>query len=375
MTSDDALLRLFLDLVGTPSPSGSERAVADRVLAWLHEVGLQPREDASAEATGAGSGNIFVALPGRGEGTPVVLCAHMDTVAVSGPIQPLVEGGVVRSAGDTILGADDKTAVAALLALLAELAVGPPACRVEALFTTCEEVGLRGAKAFDLGVSQAAAGFVLDGPGPLGELIVAAPAQKSITATFKGMAAHAGIEPECGRSAIVAAARSVAGMPLGRIDEVTTANIGVIEGGVAINIVPEVCVVKGEARSRDAARLAEQVQHMIDAIALGATEAGVDVTTEVVDEYAAFSLPEDCLPARIAAAALRHIGLEPHFTGTGGGSDANIFNARGLPSVKLSAGYAKAHTTDEYMPLERLGQALRLVRALVEVAGRTPPLQ
>ena len=370
--SGEQLLQLFLQLVRTPSPSGSERAVADLVLQHLRAVGLEPFEDGSAGQTGAGSGCIHVAVPGSGRGTPILLCAHLDTVTVAGPIVPVVADGVVRTDGSTILGADDKTAVAVLLALLADLAAQPPAGRVEALFTTCEEIGLHGAKAFDLARTQAAVGFVLDSSGPVGEVIVSAPSQRGITAEFHGVAAHAGIEPEHGRSAIAAAAHAIAGMKLGRIDEVTTANVGLIRGGAAVNIVPEYCVIEGEARSRDAASLAEQVQHMLDAIALGATEAGVDVTTSVQQQYESFVISEDALPARIAAEALRELGIEPRFVGTGGGSDVNVFNARGLPSVNLSAGYEKVHTPAEFMPLDGLRQAYDFARALVAVAGHTP---
>ena len=405
----DQLLDLFLRLVSTPSPSGSERAVADLVLEHLRAAGLQPEEDDSAAAAEAGSGCIYVSLPGGAQGasgaqatsgtqgapgaqaasgaqatsgaqgtsgsqgTPILLCAHIDTVAVAGPITPVVADGVVRSDGSTILGADDKAAVAVLLAVLADLAADPPACGVEALFTTCEEVGLRGAKAFDLTRVQAKAGFVLDSSGHPREVIVRAPEARTITAEFHGVPAHAGIEPEKGRSAIAGAAKAIAGMKLGRIDELTTANVGVIEGGVAINIVPEHCVVRGEARSRDAARLAAQVQHMLDSIALGATEAGVDVTTNVALEYESFTLAEDSLPARIAAGAVRALGLEPEFVGTGGGSDVNVFNARGLPSVNMSAGYEGVHTSAESMPLDRLWQAYELVHALVAFAAGVPP--
>jgi tripeptide aminopeptidase len=370
--TDEQLLDLFLQLVRTPSPSGSERAVADLVLQHLRAAGLQAFEDDSAVQTGAGSGCIHVAVAGVGHGTPILLCAHMDTVTVAGPITPVVADGVVRTDGRTILGADDKTAVAVLLALLADLVAEPPAARVEVLFTTCEETGLHGAKAFDMARMQAAAGFVLDSSGPVGQVIVSAPSQRGVTAEFHGVAAHAGIEPERGRSAIAAAAHAIAGMRLGRIDEMTTANVGLIRGGAAVNIVPEHCVIEAEARSRDAVRLASQVQHMLDAIALGATEAGVDVTTSVQQQYESFVIAEDALPARIAAQALRSVGLEPRFAGTGGGSDVNVFNARGLPSVNLSAGYEKVHTPAEFMPLNGLRQAYDFAHALVAVAGSTP---
>lgn len=194
----DDLRDLFVRLCEIPSPSGHERAVANFILGFLRDAGLQPTEDDSAAATGAGSGNIVVRIPGGGRGTPIVVAAHMDTVAVSGPIRAVVEGGVVRSAGDTILGGDDKAACAVLLTVLADLAAAPPPGGFEAIFSTCEEVGLRGAKALDLSGLAARAGFVFDSTGPVGAVITRAPSQKMVTADFHGVAAHAGLAPERG---------------------------------------------------------------------------------------------------------------------------------------------------------------------------------
>ena len=368
VTRED-LLSLFLQLVEIPSPSGHERAVADFVLAYVRDAGLEPLEDESAAATGAGSGNVFVRVQGRGSGTPILLAAHMDTVAVTGPIQPVVEGGVVTSAGDTILGADDKTAVTLLLMLLRELAAQPPSCDVEVLFTTSEEIGLRGANAFDASRLAAKAGFVFDSSGPLGRIITAAPRHKSLVADFKGVAAHAGIEPEKGRSAVVAAARAVAAMNLGRLDEATTANVGIISGGVATNIVPEHCRVEAEARSRDPALLSAQIADMLAAVNEAATLVGVDVATSVVEEYAAFALEPEALPVRIAWRALQSVGLEPRVGATGGGSDVNVFNAKGLPSVNLDIGFEDVHTSAERMPVDRLLLGYRVVRAVVDAAA------
>jgi tripeptide aminopeptidase len=266
----DDLLDLFVRLVEIPSPSGHERAVADFIIGFLRDAGLEPSEDDSAQATGAGSGNVLVRVPGTGGGTPIVVAAHMDTVAVNGPIEAIVEAGVVRSAGDTILGGDDKAACTVLMAVLADLAAAPPPCGLEAIFSTCEEVGLRGAKALDLSGLTARAGFVFDSTGPVGDVITRAPSQKVVTADFHGVAAHAGIAPERGRSAIAAAAAAVAAMKLGRIDEATTANIGLIGGGSALNVVPEHCRIEGEVRSHDTALLAAQIAHMVDAVELAA---------------------------------------------------------------------------------------------------------
>ena len=235
----------------------------------------------------------------------------MDTVTVSGPIKAVVADGVVRSAGDTILGGDDKAACAVLLAVLADLAATPPACGLEAIFSTCEEVGLRGAKALDLKALTARAGFVFDSAGPVGAVITRAPSQKMLTADFHGVAAHAGIAPERGRSAIAAAAAAVAAMKLGRIDAQTTANVGLISGGSAVNVVPEHCRIEAEVRSHDRAALVAQTAQLVDAVELAAGLAGIDVELTVRDAFAAFALDDDALPVRIACAALRDIGIEP----------------------------------------------------------------
>ncbi len=238
----------------------------------------------------------------------------MDTVAVDGPIEAVVEGGVVRSAGDTILGGDDKAACAVLLAVLSDLAATPPPCGFEAVFSTCEEVGLLGAKALDLSALAARAGFVFDSTGPVGDVITRAPSQKALTADFHGVAAHAGIAPEKGRSAIAAAAAAVAAMKLGRIDDVTTANIGRIHGGSALNVVPEHCRVEGEVRSHDPASLAAQTAHMVDAVELAAGVAGIDVEVAVRDAFTGFSLDDGALPVRIACAALQELGIAPRIS-------------------------------------------------------------
>ena len=367
----DDLLALFVRLVEIPSPSGHERAVADFIKGYLRDAGLDPHEDDSAAATGAGSGNIVVRVPGVGRGTPIVVAAHMDTVAVDGPIKAVVADGVVRSASDTILGGDDKAACTVLLAVLADLAKRPPQAGFEAVFSTCEEIGLRGAKALDLSSLEARVGFVFDSTGPVGAVVTRAPSQKTLTAEFHGAAAHAGIAPEQGRSAIAAAAAAVAAMRLGRLDDVTTANIGLISGGSATNVVPERCRIEGEARSHDPALLATQIAHMVDAAQLAAGLAGVDVEIAVHDAFRGFSLDDDALPVRMACAALRELGIEPRIAASGGGSDVNVYNAGGLSSVNLSNGTEQIHTPDEYLPVERLDDAYRLLHALLRVAAAT----
>ena len=365
----DDLTALFVRLAETPSPSGRERAVADLIIAEVRAAGLDVHEDDSAPRTGAGAGNLIVRVPGRGAATPIALCAHMDTVPVEGEVRVAIENGVARSAGDTILGADDKAAVTALVALLRDLAAEPPQAPVEVVITASEEVGLRGAKELDLGALGAKAAFIFDSEGPVGTVILSAPSLSKFTAEFRGRAAHAGIEPEKGRSAIVAAARAVAAMPTGRIDAETTANVGLVSGGSATNVVPERCRLECEARSRDGDKLAAQLERMIEAVNVAAAESGVDATITIEEDFVGFDLGQHDLSVRIAAAALADVGLEPAFIGTGGGADTNVFNAKGLPAVNLGVGLENIHSAQESIALARLGQLYELAHAIVRAAG------
>jgi len=367
----DELVALFVELAGIRSPSGEEREMADAVKRFARGVGLEALEDESAAATGSACGNLILRVPGRGQGTPIALCAHLDTVPLERPPAIVVEGGVVKTDGETILGADDKAAVAVLLLLLRDLAAAPPAADVEVVLTAGEEVGLLGSKALDLGRLRAAAAFVLDSEGAPGTIITAAPTAKSFSAEFRGLAAHAGIEPEKGRSAIVAAARAVAAMRLGRLDAETTANVGVIAGGSAINVVPEHCLLRGEARSRDEGKLAEQLENMLEAVGMAAAEAGVDVEFEAREDYRGYAHAPDALPLRIAAAAIAAEGLAERRIAGGGGSDSNAFNAGGLPAVTLGVGFESLHSPQERIGIDRLGQLYGLAHALVAAAGAT----
>jgi tripeptide aminopeptidase len=365
----DELRDLFVRLAGIASPTGAEREMADAVRDFVTGVGLDIVEDDTAPVTGCGCGNLLVRAPGRGAGTCVALCAHLDTVPVHAAPRVVVENGVVRSDGETVLGADDKAAVAALLLLARDLAAEPPALGVELLFTAGEEEGLLGAKAFDITALAAPFVFVLDSEGAPGTIITGAPSQKSVDAEFLGQSAHAGIEPERGRNAIVAAARAVAAMRLGRIDEETTANIGLIEGGSASNVVADRCVVRGEARSRDSAKMAAQAGQMVDAITLAASECGVDVEIDVREAYQGYRHDEDGPLLRVAAAAATDAGLTPRFVDGGGGSDSNVFNARGLPAATLGVGFEHLHSPRESMRLDRLVELHALAGAVVRVAG------
>src|SRR6266545_8399414 len=276
-------LSLFLELAGIPSPPGEERAVADRVTAELRSLGLEVEEDDTAARTGSSIGNLYCRLaPTNGGGTPLFFCAHLDTVPPDGPITPVIDEGIVRNASWTILGADNKAAVVSMVeAIRRVVEERRPHAGVELLFTPKEEVGLVGAGAFDASRLAARLGYVYDHAGPVGEVILGAPYQRKLDARFHGRAAHAGMYPEEGRSAIAAAARAIADLRLGRLDESTTANVGLVEGGSARNIVPEWCTVEAEARSQDEDALTDLVQEMLDAAAFAAAVSDCELETSV----------------------------------------------------------------------------------------------
>jgi tripeptide aminopeptidase len=372
MSSIPALLPFFLELAAIPSPPGSERLVADRVGGYLEALGLEVDEDGAGPVVGSDAGNLYCRLPGRaGGGTPILLCAHLDTVPPTGPLEPVVgEDGVVRNAGGTILGADNKAAVVVMLDAARRIVQeGLAHGGIELLFTPKEEVGLLGAEAFDHTRLEAELGYVYDQAAPIGELILGAPSQRSLEVRFHGRASHAGMYPEEGRSAIAAAARAIADLRLGRIDEVTSANVGTIRGGVARNIVPEWCVFEAEVRSHDERRLAEVVQEVLDACAFAASLSDCGLETEVHESYRAYRFTPADPVVRLAAQALERSGVTPTTALSGGAADANVFNERGIPCLNMANGMAAIHTADEHIAVADLEAMVDVTLALVEAAG------
>ena len=373
--SKERLAELFLMLARLPSPSRAERRVADAVTAALEGVGLVVREDDTGTLIGGDCGNLWCVVGGDLDEPHLALGAHLDTVMPPESIEPALDGeGVFRNAKDGILGADDKAAIAALIHA-AELFVqgGEPFPAFELFFTVCEEQGLVGAKHLGEAVLRSPMAAVLDSSGPVGGIILRAPSQRIIRAGFKGRAAHAGVEPELGRSAIQAAAKAIAGMRLGRLDEETTANVGVINGGVATNIVPECCLIEGECRGHDEKRLADVAAGMVDAIEQAAAEVGVDVEVELVHEFQSFALTERSPVVRLSKAAVSALGLSPRLVTAGGGSDANVLNARGVPTVNLDAGMMRVHSAEEYLALEELVRLCELALQMIVLAGDGAP--
>lgn len=372
--SRERLTELFLDLTRLRSPSRDERLVGDAIKKHLAALDIPSHEDETAAAIAGNTGNIWCLVRGEGTLPHLALGAHMDTVTPTDAIEPVLEDGVFRNSKRTILGADDKAAIAALLHATEMLRhSGKQFPTYEMLFTVSEETGLVGAKHLGANVLSSPLAAVFDSSGPVGGITVRAPSQQGLTAVFRGRAAHAGVEPERGRSAIQAAAKAIAAMQLGRIDDETSANIGVIEGGVASNIVPERCELRGECRSHDDEKLARVAAGMVDALQEGAAEVGVDVDVSLVHEYRAFSLTGRSPVVRLSKAAISAVGLEPRVKTAGGGSDANILNARGLPTVNLDAGMMQVHSPDEFITLQDLERLCSVIINMIMLAPDFAP--
>ena len=364
------VLDLFTELAAVPSPPGEERQVADVVTRYLRDLGLDVEEDDAGQTVGSTIGNVYARVGGDGDGgTPLFFCAHLDTVPPTGPIEPIVDEGVVRNAAGTILGADNKSAVAAMLeATRRVLSQSRPHAGIELLFTPKEEVGLLGAAAFDHRRLTARVGYVYDQAAPIGEVILGAPYSHSMEVRFHGRAAHSGMYPEEGRSAIAAAARAIADLRLGRIDDETSANVGTIHGGTAGNIVPEWCTFLAEARSHDERKLQEIVQEMLDAVSFAAGLEDCEVETEVHKSYRGYRFKREDEVVRLAHAALERSGFTPSYALSGGAADANVFNERGLQCLNLANGMRDIHTPEERIAVEDLERMVDVTLALVDVA-------
>jgi tripeptide aminopeptidase len=368
MPSD--VLDLFVELAALPSPPGEERAVADAVVRYLRDLGLDADEDDAGARVGSTIGNVYARVePTSDGGTPLFFCAHLDTVPPTAGIEPVIDEGVVRNSAGTILGADNKSAVAVMLDATRRLvAENRPHAGVELLFTPKEEVGLLGAAAFDHSRFRARIGYVYDQAAPIGDVILGAPHSHSMEVRFHGRAAHSGMYPEEGRSAIAAAARAIADLRLGRVDDETTANVGIIHGGSAGNIVPEWCTFLAEARSHDERKLQDIVQEMLDAISFAAGLTDCEVETEVHKSYRGYRFKRDDDVVRIAHAALERNGFRPSYGLSGGAADANVFNERGLRCLNLANGMQDIHTPDERIAVEDLERMVDVTLDLVDVA-------
>lgn len=366
----DRLVSTFLELVQINSPSRREGAVAQRVMHILHELGAAITVDSSAERLGGETGNIIARLPGTIDAPPILFNSHIDTVEPTETLRVKLHEDKITSDGTTILGADDKAGVAAIIeAVRTVLAAGIPRPPLEIVFTVAEEIGLMGSMVMDYDLLKAKIGFVADSGGNIGRIVNRAPAQKNLKFTVHGKACHAGIAPEQGINAITAAAHAIANIRQGRLDEETTANIGIIHGGKATNIVPDTVEVVGEARSRNPQKLLDQVAHMRQAFEQAAAKLGATVDIDETDIYPAFNLAIDAAPVRIAGKAVEALDLPAIVEATGGGSDANFFNDHGIQTVILSCGMSNPHSHDESLNLDQFHLLAQWLYHIVRVAG------
>jgi tripeptide aminopeptidase len=339
------------------------------VIAELDGMGIGVEEDDVGAEVGSDAGNLLARIPGSGPDS-ILLCSHLDTVPLAAPVEPVLVDGGWENANEAILGADNKAAVAVMLELARRLtrAAQPPEVGLELVFTVAEEIALRGAKAFDRQILMSRFGYVFDHASPVGEIVLSSPTYYRIVAELHGRAAHAGIRPENGRSAIAAAARGIGAMRLGRLDPETTANVGTIAGGTNANVVPEHCRIEAEARSLDRSRAEAVATEMVDHFqeAADAGECDLDITiARMFDGYRTAAREAQVV---LAERALRACGYEPKHIATGGGSDANAFQAAGFACTNLANGTERNHEPTERVSVDALEGMLEVAIALFEEA-------
>jgi tripeptide aminopeptidase len=368
--SDERLLATFLDLVRFCSPSGFEAVTATYCQRALASVGCRVWYDDAASATGSDTGNLIAELPGTAPGV-LALSAHLDVVEPCQDIEPVITDGIVHSAGATILGADDRAGLAAAIETVRRLAEGDAAYpTVRIVFSVQEEVGLHGAKQLHADDVACDLCLVLDAEGAPGGIVVGAPTHYTFAAEFRGRAAHAGVAPEKGISAIRMAADAICAMDLGRLDARTTANVGSVKGGRATNVIAARCELTGECRSLDRDRVERVRTSMDDALHASAEKFGgaVDVTWTL--EYEGFEVAEDGPEVELVSAAIRDVGVVPSTYSTGGGSDANVLAALGIPTLALACGMKGVHGTDEQIAIGDLETITRICEAVaLRMAG------
>lgn len=364
--ANERLINEFMELVRIDSETKHEQAIAPILKEKMENLGFEVVEDDSASRSGHGAGNLIGTLKGSLDVDTIYFTCHMDTVVPGLGIKPeLREDGYIYSDGTTILGADDKAGIAALFEMVRVLKEqNVPHGDIQFVITAGEESGLAGAKEIDQSLLTAKYGYAVDSDGKVGGIVTAAPYQAKLTTIIRGKTAHAGVAPEKGISAITLAAKSISKMKLGRIDSETTANIGRFEGGGATNIVCDEVYILSEARSINPDKLDEQTKHMVETFEQTAKELGGSAETEVKIMYPGFSFSGEDKVVQIAQSAAKKIGREPRLMTSGGGSDANIINGLGIPTVTLSVGYEEIHTKNERMPVEELE---RLADWLVEI--------
>jgi tripeptide aminopeptidase len=375
LINQDRIKNLLIELIKIDSLSRKERDVALRLKREMEALGASVAIDDAGEKVGGNVGNLIAHFPGNQPAVrPLLLSAHMDTVVPGEGVTPILDGDILRSDGRTVLGGDDKSGVAIICEVLRVVREDKLPCGdIDVVFTICEEAGLVGAKCLDVSRLRARTGLVLDSDS-VGFLFTRAPAANRMEFRVRGLEAHAGVCPENGISAIQVAAEGIAQMKLGRIDDETTANIGLIEGGMAVNIVPNLVLLKGEARSHSAEKLNRQSEHMRacleqaaarHAVELGGNRFQATVEAKIERDYDRMEVPDGAPIVRLVQAAARNLHVELKTLATGGGCDANILNQKGLQVANLSTGMRDIHTVKEWLNLQDLYLSARMVLEVV----------
>ncbi|SKC83462.1 M20/M25/M40 family metallo-hydrolase [Maledivibacter halophilus] len=369
MVNRDRIVKEFMEYVQIDSLTRQEADFAKFIKGELEKLGLEVTVDNAGEKIGSNANNIISTLKGDKDVEPVMLCCHMDTVTPGEGIKPVIKDDVIYSDGTTILGGDNKAGIAAIIEALKvikeeNISHGD----IEVVFTIAEEGGLNGSKNLDYSKIKSKRAFVLDSGGSPGQIIVRGPAQDKIDVKIKGTPAHAGVCPEEGISAIQVASSAINRMNLLRIDEDTTANIGIINGGKATNIVCPEVEIKAEARSLSDEKLDKQTAHMVECFKKAAEEFKAEAEIETSRAYGAFLVDENEEIVEIAKKACANIGLEAFTASTGGGSDTNILNVNGIKAINLGIGEKKAHTLEEHLEIKDLVNTAKLVLEIIKTA-------
>lgn len=377
MINQERLKNFLIELIKIDSLSRREYNVAMRLKRELEELGASVVIDDAGEKVGGNVGNVIAHFPGNApQSQPLLLSAHMDTVVPGEGIVPILEGDILRTNGKTVLGGDDKSGVAIICEVLRVIKDNQLPCgAIDVVFTICEEAGLIGAKCLDIANLRARMGLVLDSDS-VGFLFTKAPAANRMEFRVHGLEAHAGVCPEKGINAIKVAAEGIAQMQLGRIDHETTANIGVVEGGMAVNIVPNQVILKGEARSHSPEKLARQTEHMQRCLEAAAAGHALEfdgkhhqarVEAKIERDYDRMEVPESAAIVQLVHAAARNLNLELKTSATGGGCDANILNQKGLVVANLGTGMREIHTVNEWLDLKDLYLSAQMVLEIVKL--------
>jgi tripeptide aminopeptidase len=353
-----------------PSPSLQEGTFAKYVSQQLIELGFEVETDNAGKATGGDTGNIIATLAGDSKRGTLMLCCHMDTVQPCQNIQPLINGNTIYTDGSTILSGDDKGGIAAIIEAVYQIKeAGISHGTLQVVLTIAEEIGMYGSKNLDYSKILAKKAIILDAEGDPGTIVVQGPAKDVIKAIIQGKTAHAGLAPEKGISAIQVAARAIEQMNLLRIDEETTANLGTIKGGEATNIVADIVEIVAEARSLSNKKLDDQSGHMKACFEAAAKKFSASAQVNIERSYAAFQLTEDNPLVRQCVTAMEQLGIKPQLVSTGGGSECNVFNAKGISAVDLAIGMKDVHTKEETILISSLETTTRL---LIEIIKNNP---